>query len=325
MKNLRILVTGGAGYVGSTLVPMLLEQGHRVRVLDSLMHGGHGLLGVWAHPNFQFQKGDIRDSETVSRAVEGMDAVVHLAAIVGDPACSRQPDLTKAVNLEASRQLIEIVRDSAVPRFVFASTCSNYGKMPDSSQYVDEESELHPVSLYAETKVAVERAILEEGLCGDACATCLRFATVFGVSPRMRFDLTVNEFTMEMLVNKKLTIFGGQFWRPYIHVRDMGRGVMAILHASKDKVAGQVFNVGSTEQNFQKRTLVEMIHKHAPEALLEYVRKMEDPRDYRVSFEKIRRNLGFEISRTVEEAIEEVSHCIRDGIISDFDDPKYRN
>jgi nucleoside-diphosphate-sugar epimerase len=322
---LKILVTGGAGYVGSTLVSLLLNQGHQVRVLDCLMHGGDGLIPVWAHPAFEFQKGDVRDGSAVCAALQDVDAVVHLAAIVGDPACALDPELTTSINLEASLSLLEAAQESGVSRFVFASTCSNYGKMADAGQYVDETSELRPVSLYAETKVAVEKAILSVPSAPDFCATCLRFATVFGVSPRMRFDLTLNEFTMEMITKKHLVIFGEQFWRPYIHVRDMGRAVAAVLAAPTELVAHEFFNVGATDQNLQKQTLVEMIHEVVPEAAIEYVKKDEDPRDYRVTFAKIRQILGYETSRTVRQGIEEVAALVRNGIVQDFDNPKYRN
>jgi nucleoside-diphosphate-sugar epimerase len=322
---LNILVTGGAGYIGSTLLPLLLADGHRVRALDSLLHGGESLLGVWSNPCFEFIRGDVCNRTDVQAAVAGMDAVVHLAAIVGDPACSRQPALARAVNLEGSLSLIEESRRAGVSRFLFASTCSNYGRMKDSNAYVDEETELSPVSLYAETKVAVEKALLRGGRNDGWCQTSMRFATIFGVSPRMRFDLTVNEFTMEMLRTKRLTVFGEQFWRPYVHVRDAASAIHLVLHSPSTKVAGTVFNVGATDQNFQKQQLVEMIRPFAPDAVVEFVHKAEDPRDYRVSFSRITEQLGFKISRTVSQGIEEVAHLVDKGVIGNFDDGKYRN
>ncbi|HEY9428675.1 MAG TPA: NAD(P)-dependent oxidoreductase [Gemmatimonadaceae bacterium] len=322
---MNVLVTGGAGYVGSTLVPMLLNRGSRVRVLDSLMHGGDPLLGSWAHPCFEFVKGDVRDAAAVRDALEGMDAVVHLAAIVGDPACARNPDEAKAINLEASLALIDAAKKAGVSRFVFASTCSNYGKMKDPDGYVDEGSELSPVSLYAETKVAVEHALLDAGSDNGFAGTPLRFATVFGVSPRMRFDLTVNEFTMEMLTKGKLVVFGEQFWRPYVHVADAGRAIIKVLESPAESVRGQVFNVGSTNQNYQKQQLVELIQPHAPEAKVEYVHKAEDPRDYRVSFARINDRLGYETTRDVPDGIREVARLVRSGVIQNFGDARFRN
>lgn len=322
---MKILITGGAGYVGSTLAPLLLAAGHQVRVLDHLAHGGESLLGVWCHPEFEFIRGDIRDRTTVRTAVSGRDAVVHLAALVGDPACSRQPDLARATNLDASLGLISESQDAEVQRFIFASTCSNYGKMKDTNQYVDEESELSPISLYAETKVAVEVALLRSGHSDGWCPTPLRFATIYGVSPRMRFDLTVNEFTLEMLNTKHLKVFGEQFWRPYVHVRDAARAIQLVLGSPAATVGGRVFNVGATDQNFQKQQLVELIRPYAPDAVVEFVHKTEDPRDYRVSFARITNQLGYKTTRTVAQGIGEVARLVREGIVGNFADSKYRN
>lgn len=322
---MRVLITGGAGYVGSTLAPLLLGAGHEVRVLDRLSYGGESLLGVWANPDFEFVHGDVRESEKRREAVTDCDAVVHLAAIVGDPACAREPDLARAINFEASMALIDDSRNAGVQRFVFASTCSNYGKMTDPTKFVDEESELRPVSLYAETKVAVEKFLLQSDGAHNWCPTPLRFATVFGVSPRMRFDLTVNEFTMEMITKKHLVVFGEQFWRPYIHVFDAARGIALVLSSPREKVSGRVFNVGSTDQNLQKQQIVELIRPLAPDAKIEFVHKNEDPRDYRVSFNRILNELNYKTTRPVVDGIVEVAKLIRAGAISNLADSRYRN
>jgi nucleoside-diphosphate-sugar epimerase len=322
---MNILVTGGAGYVGSTLVPLLLAEGHRVKVLDCLLHGGESLLGVWSHPCFEFIPGNVRDRAARQTALDGVEAVVHLAAIVGDPACARQPDVARAVNLEASLKLVEESQSAGVSRFILASTCSNYGKMKDSNAFVDEESELSPVSLYAESKVATERALLQSGRDNGWSPTPLRFATIFGVSQRMRFDLTINEFTMELLTKKHLKVYGEQFWRPYVHVRDAARAIQLVLSAPVEKVAGIVFNVGATDQNFQKQQLVEMIRPYAPDARVEFVKRAEDPRDYRVSFARITDGLDFKITRTVAQGIEEVAHLVRCNVIANYGDGRYSN
>ncbi len=323
---MKVLLTGGAGYVGSVVARFLLAQGHAVRVLDSLLYGGESLLGLYPDDQFRFIRGDIRAADVVREALTGIDAVVHLAAIVGDPACTRQPELAKAVNLDASLQLFALSRAAEVQRLVFASTCSNYGRMTDPTAYLTEESALQPVSLYAETKVAVERALLAADAPGPPVTTVLRFATVFGLSPRMRFDLTVNEFTMELLTKRTVTIFGEQFWRPYVHVRDAARAVGAVLEAPPELVGGQAFNVGDTTQNFQKGQLVDLVRRQVPAGVeVERIHKTEDPRDYRVSFDKIHRTLGFEITKTVDDGIREILGVLSAGVIADAVSPRYRN
>lgn len=322
---MNVLITGGAGYVGSTLTPLLLAAGHHVRVLDSLAHGGESLLGVWSHPEFEFIPGDIRDAATLHDAVQAQNAVVHLAAIVGDPACSRQPDAARAINLDASLALIEESRRSGVQRFVFASTCSNYGKMTNPDESLDEDSELRPISLYAETKVAIEKYLLQSSDGDHWFPTPLRFSTIYGVSPRMRFDLTVNEFTMEMLTSKHLRVFGEQFWRPYIHVLDAARAIQLILGSAAESVGGRVFNVGASDQNFQKKQLVDLIRPWAADAVVEFVHKEEDPRDYRVSFARISSQLGFQTTRTVPQGIAEVARLVSSNLLTNFADSKYRN
>ena len=321
----RVLVTGGAGYVGSALVPVLLEAGSRVRVLDALAVGdGTSLDELRDRDGFELMVGDVRVEELRRTALEGVDAVVHLAAIVGDPACARQPDTARAVNLDASRALLAEAAERGVGRFVFASTCSNYGRLTAGDAVATEEWQLRPVSLYAETKVATELDVLAAPRNGFV-PTCLRFATVYGVSPRMRFDLTVNEFTRDALLQRQLVVYGEQFWRPYVHVRDAARAVVATLEASPETVAGEVFNVGNSNENFRKQDLVELLLARLPDTQVERVERDEDPRDYRVSFEKIRASLGFETTMTVPQGMDEVLDLLRSGAIADPFGGTYRN
>jgi nucleoside-diphosphate-sugar epimerase len=319
----RVLVTGGAGYVGSIVVDELLGHGCHVRVLDSLAHGSvPSLLLPWGDPNFEFVRGDVRDDDLRPRALEGIDSVVHLAAIVGDPACARQPDLAREVNLEATKALLEDARGSGVQRFIFASTCSNYGKL-DGDGHADEDFELRPVSLYAETKVAAEREVLRTN--GRLAPTCLRFATVYGTSPRMRFDLTVNEFTCDLALKNELIVFGEQFWRPYVHVRDAARAIVEVLVAPLSTVRQEVYNVGDTQENYRKLDIVAILRERFPDAAIEFVHKDEDPRDYRVSFEKLSRQVGFKASRSVEQGVDEILALVRSGLLDDPYAPTYRN
>jgi len=322
---MTVLITGGAGYIGSVVSRALLSAGHEVRVLDSLMYGGHALLGLYPHDGFSFIRGDIRDLPTLRQALDGMNAVVHLAAIVGDPACARQPEAAREINEQASHQLFQLSRECGIERFIFASTCSNYGKMLLPADALTETSELRPVSLYAETKVAVEQALLAASDDDGPAVTLLRLATVFGLSPRMRFDLTVNEFTMEMMTARKLKVFGGQFWRPYLHVRDAARMINQVLETPVRAVARQVFNVGASSQNYQKQQIVDMIRAEVGGNVdIEYMHRDEDPRDYRVSFDKADR-FGFAITRTVPDGIREIINAISQGVIADFDNPIYRD
>jgi nucleoside-diphosphate-sugar epimerase len=211
-----------------------------------------------------------------------------------------------------------------VGRFIFASTCSNYGRMTDPTMPIDETGELAPVSLYAEQKVAVERHLLEAD--PGLEAVCLRFATVYGAAPRMRFDLTVNEFTRDLLLYGDLVVYGEQFWRPYVHVRDAGRAVARVLDASDGELAGEVFNVGRSGENYTKKGLVDEIGRRLPgRGEVRYVRRDEDPRDYKVSFDKVRERLGFETTMTVPDGIAEVAQALDEGRFADPFDRRYRN
>jgi len=317
------LVTGGAGYVGSVLVGELLAGGRKVRVLDCLSWGGEGLLGVWDHSNFQFLRGNMTVADDRRAALRDVETVIHLAAIVGDPACKQDPELARSVNLDATCSLIDESVAAGVQNFIFVSTCSNYG-VSDPDQLASESSPLNTVSLYAETKVAVEEYLLQQAQDGFV-PTVLRLATVYGVSPRMRFDLTVNEFALDAAQGKKLVIYGEHHWRPYVHVRDIAQAMKLVMDSPPSVRSGQVFNVGHTDENYQKLTLARMLQERLPELQVEYVKSGPDPRSYRVSFAKIAQTLGFQPRYLMGDGLDEVIGLVKAGIIENSDAPRWRN
>ena len=237
-------------------------------------------------PACEVIRGDVRDAAARETALQGVDEVVHLAAIVGDPACARDPETAAEVNIEGTRAIIDAAQAAGATRLVFASTCSNYGRMVDPTIPIDESGELRPVSLYAEQKVAMEQLLLGQAL-GSLRPTCLRFATVYGVAPRMRFDLTVNEFTRDLWADRKLEVFGEQFWRPYVHVSDAARAIRTVLDAPDEVTERAVFNVGDSARTTASSISSRRSSKQIPRGEVTYVRREEDPRDYKVSFDKI--------------------------------------
>jgi nucleoside-diphosphate-sugar epimerase len=320
---LVVLVTGGAGFIGSVVTRHLLARGHHVRVLDNLMYGGESLLGVWDHDDVEILVGDLTVPAIRERALAGAPGVVHLAGIVGDPACKRTPEEAWRINYEGTRALVEDAVRAGVRRFVFASTCSNYG-VSDPDEIVDEDSALNPISLYAESKVKAEGIVLEASG-GSFDPMVLRLATVYGVSPRMRFDLLVNDFTREAVLRRKIVVYGEQFWRPYVHVVDVARAVELSLTAPSGNDHPRVFNVGDTSQNFQKLEIAHMARVAVPGTEIEIVPQGQDPRSYRVSFERARTVLGYSITRVAPDGVEQVRRLLADGVITDSDAPKYAN
>lgn len=321
----KVLVTGAAGYIGSVLVRQLLDKNYLVRGVDMLMFGGESLVSIFNHPNFEFINADLRTEGVIEKAIDGVDAIVHLAAIVGDPACSKQPELAEQINWDVSKKIFDLAHENKqVKQFVFASTCSNYGKM-EGDDYVNEESDLNPVSLYAELKVKFEKYLLNHDSRNDFITTSLRFATVYGLSPRIRFDLTVNDFTREVAMGNELLIFGEQFWRPYCHVEDLASACVLVVESDAQLTNKEVFGVGNTEENYQKKMIADEILKIIPSASINYVKRDEDPRDYRVNFTKIKDKLGFKISKTVPDGIAEINNILKSKLLRDPYSSTYKN
>lgn len=293
---MKILVTGGAGYIGSVLVPMLLANGHKVRVLDNLMYGGASMLSLFQNSEFSFIKGDIRDPDTVSKAVSDCDVVIHLAAIVGFPACRKNPDLAQSVNFGGTKVIADTVGKNRL--VLYGSTGSNYGALVD--EVCTEETALNPLSLYGKTKTAAELYLREH------CQTvAFRFATAFGVSPRLRLDLLVNEFVHLALKMRYLVVYESSFMRTFIHVRDMARAFLFALE-NQNKMVGQVYNVGSEDMNYSKAQVAEMIRKRV-EFYLHYAEVGEDAdkRNYVVSYKKLN-SLGYKTTVSLPEGIDEL-------------------
>ncbi len=320
---MRTLVIGGAGYVGSTLSRQLWEDGHDVTVLDLMAFGGESLMSLYGNPRFRIARGDIRDPAALDDIVAGHDAVLLLAAIVGEPACNRDPETAVATNLGGARNVLAACRRAGVPRLVFASTCSNYGAA-DGGAAVTEEAPLQPISTYSETKVAFEGEVLAAAAEGFH-PTVLRLSTAFGVSARMRFDLLVSDFTLAAKRDGKIVIFGEQFWRPFVHVRDIARACTLVAGADPALVSGEVFNVGGDSNNTRKIELGEMVQRQVAGTELELVQRDTDPRSYRVDFTKIRERLGFEPEWSIGDGIRELCEALDAGVWPDPGDARYKN
>lgn len=322
------MVTGGAGYIGSLLTGLLLQRGAQVTVVDDLLFGGESLLGHWHHPGFRFIKADVADPAAFRHGLcRGADALVHLAAIVGFPAC-QAAGRTAAwrYNVEATERVFEAAEAAGIGRFVFASTYSNYGLSPNGGP-VTEDSPLNPQSLYAETKIAAERYLLDQAGTARCAPIIYRFATLFGISPRTRFDLIVNQFVLEALNRRKLIIYQRGHARAFVHVRDVCDAIGLSLEAPLAELRGEVFNVGSDAGNYTKDEIVEMVCRHVSGTEVEHKELTfgGDMRDIRVSFAKIRRVLGFEPRISVEAGIREVRDALAGGLIKDSLDSRYRN
>jgi nucleoside-diphosphate-sugar epimerase len=320
---MKVLVIGGAGYIGSVLTRILLERGDTVTVLDLLLFGAQSLDAVRDNPNFRLVEGDMRDETLLADVVPGHDAVVVLAAIVGEPACNRDPDRAVDINLNGTRKVLAACLAAKTPRFVFASTCSNYG-VSEGDECVDETACLKPLSTYAQTKVEAEQEILAAAS-DDFCPTVLRFSTAFGVSDRMRFDLLVSDFTLAAVRDKKVVVYGEQFWRPFVHIQDISNSIRFVLDAEPAAVRGEVFNVGSNAANVQKIQLAEKVKQQVEGTELEFVKQGQDPRSYRVDFTKIERQLGFHAEWSVDDGIAEVHEKLLAGAWADTADPRFYN
>jgi nucleoside-diphosphate-sugar epimerase len=303
MTQLRILVTGGAGYIGSILVPLLLKEGHIVTVVDNLMYKQVTLLDCFADPHFHFIKGDAADESLMSQLIKKSDVIIPLAAIVGAPACKMLPTLAQMVNYDAVKLILKYITPSQ--KILFPNTNSGYG-IGDQNAMCTEESPLNPVSLYGKLKVEIESELLSSGQ-----AVCFRLATVFGVSPRMRLDLLVNDFTYRAYHDKSIVLFEEHFKRNYIHIQDVAAAFLFGLK-NFDRMKGQAFNVGLSSANLSKRELCEKIKSYVPDLYIHAAPIGEDPdkRDYIVSNAKLEA-LGWAPKKTLDDGIKELLNAYK--------------
>ena len=315
----QVLVIGGAGYIGSVLVRKLLFKGYKVKVLDNLLYdNGSSVVDLLENPNFSFIRADFCDGGGLNQWLKDISDIVLLAALVGDPICKKYPEIAKRINEEGSIRLFESLNGRGIDKFIFTSTCSNYG-LRSTDQYATEEVELNPQSLYAETKVTVERYILEKKDRVDFCPVILRLATAYGLSGRMRFDLTISEFTRELVLGKDLLVYDENTWRPYCHVVDISEVIIKVIESPKQKVCREVFNVGSNKENYTKKMIVGMVLSYLKKGNVQYKKGGFDPRNYRVSFGKLASNLGFVNNFTIKDSIPKLIEAIRGGLFDDVE------
>lgn len=322
-KPKNILITGGAGYIGSVLTRRLLEKGYNVKVIDKLLFGNNSIKDLFDNLNFKFIQADILDSDFMSKSLFNIDAVVNLAAIVGEAACLSRKDLALKTNYLGSVYLARLSKSFGIKRFIQASTCSTYGQQ-DSNNTVPEPSSLFPVDFYGETKIYAEREIIK--LMDDSFnPTILRFSTIYGLSPRMRFDLVVNTFTKKAIKDKEIFIFGGEQWRPLAHIEDVVNSIILALENPLSKIGNQIFNVGANSENYLISEIGKLIKECIPEVEIKTLQGVEDKRSYKVDFSKIEKVLNFKNQKRVKDGIIEIRDTINSGQFPDLEDKIYYN
>jgi nucleoside-diphosphate-sugar epimerase len=316
-----VLLIGGGGYIGSALLAKLLARGYTVRLLDLLLFGTEPIADLLGHSHLQLIQADFRQEEVVNEAMRGVDAVIHLGGLVGDPACALDEKLTLEINLLATETIAESACRHGARRFLFASSCSVYGA---NDHVLDESSELNPVSLYAESKIGSEQVL--KRLAGPHFAPVIfRFGTIYGFSGRARFDLVVNLLTAKAIKEDQITVFGGDQWRPFVFVDDAAQGVLLALEAPLATVDNQVFNIGSDGQNYTIQQAAEIVHREIPSARMIIDDSGPDRRNYRVNFGKARDTLGFAPRWTVEQGVRQIIAAFESGRVQDYRAAKYNN
>ncbi len=315
MKN--ILLIGGAGYVGTVLTSHFLKKGYSVTVLDDFVYNNQFAISPYlGDPNYHFIYGDMNDNSKLQIVSNNTTDVIILAGLVGDPITKKYPEKSELINDKGVKNCMDYFIGKGINKLVFISTCSNYGLIKEN-ELADEKFPLNPLSLYAKAKVSNEQYLLSKKSEIDYTGVVLRFATAFGLSPRMRFDLSVSEFVRDLYFGEELLVYDEHTWRPYCHVRDFAQLLDTVINADNVKVNFEVFNAGGDVNNFTKKMIVEEILKHVPEGKVKYGEKGTDPRNYKVSFAKVKETLGFKPEFTVQDGIKELVNALNLGLYKD--------
>tara|TARA_Y100001970_G_scaffold15871_1_gene17846 strand:+ start:31709 stop:32698 length:990 start_codon:yes stop_codon:yes gene_type:complete len=312
--NNSVLIVGGEGYIGSVLSSYLISQGFQVKSLDSLIYNNHScVLNNYGNDQYEFIFGDMKNKTVIEGALKDIDYVVLLAGLVGDPITKKYPQKAKEINDYGVKTVIDACKNKKIKKLIFVSTCSNYGLIKDND-LADENHELKPLSLYAESKVRAEKYILSQKDKVDYDAVILRFATAFGLSPRMRFDLTISQFTRELYLGNELIVFDENTWRPYCHTLDFSRLIHKVIQAPSKNIYYEIFNAGGSSNNFTKQMIVDEILKFLPNGKVKYQKNGSDPRNYRVDFSKVNSILGFEPKYNINFGIKELIEALDNQI-----------
>jgi nucleoside-diphosphate-sugar epimerase len=317
MKN--ILLIGGAGYVGSVITDHLLRNNYKVTCFDNFIYQNQRtVLPFTLNENYRFIYGDLCNTTKIENSLKGIDSVVLLAGLVGDPITKKYPDESARINDNGIQNLFRVLNGKGLEKVIFISTCSNYGLIRND-ELADENFELSPLSLYAKAKVYAEKELLSGANEFEFSPVVLRFATAFGLSSRMRFDLTVSEFTKDLILGKELLVYDAHTWRPYCHVKDFARLIEIVLNSPKEKVHKEVFNAGGEINNFTKQGILDIILKYIPNSKINFKEHGSDPRNYKVNFSKVKKVLGFEPKYTVEDGVKELIYAFDSQLFQNFD------
>ena len=302
----KIILVGGAGYIGTVLTDHLLNKGYKVKCIDNLIYGQNDCLSsFFKNKNYEFINIDIRQKNLLIEHFDVDCSVVLLAGLVGDPISKKYPQINDEINLSGILNIIEICKEKNIEKLIFTSTCSNYG-ITENNIKAKEDHNLNPLSLYASAKVQIEKYLMSLNKDSYLKPTILRFATAFGLSQRMRFDLTVNEFTKELICGNELIVYDPLTWRPYCHTQDFAYLIENVISADVNKVGFEIFNVGDNENNFTKQMIVDEILKIYPKGRVKYLEKGFDRRNYIVDFSKVNSVLGFKPKYTIKKGVEEI-------------------